>query len=99
MKVVATDAFGTELDAVLDYIAQNNPNVAQEFKDALELKIDDLTFMPFKNKKSLYFDDENIRDMVYKGYTITYFIDEKNGYLVILGILKYKKDFVIKSRK
>jgi len=31
--------------------------------------------MPYKHRKSIYYDDENIRDLVFKGYTIVYMIE------------------------
>jgi hypothetical protein len=49
--------------------------------------------MPYKYRKSIYFDNENIRDLIYKGYTIPYLIDEDNKSIVLLGIIKYKEKF------
>ena len=45
--------------------------------------------MPYMHRKSIHFDSEQARDLIFKGYTITYFIYEDK--IVILGILKYKK--------
>jgi len=38
--------------------------------------------MPYKYKKSYYHEDENIRDMVFKGYTIIYKIYDNHILIV-----------------
>lgn len=45
--------------------------------------------MPYKFRKSIYFDDENIRDYIFKGYTIPYSINEDNNEIVLLDIIKW----------
>ncbi len=40
--------------------------------------------MPEKNRKSYYFNNENIRDMIFKSYTIIYEINE--NYIEIFTI-------------
>ncbi|EAK5974251.1 type II toxin-antitoxin system RelE/ParE family toxin, partial [Campylobacter jejuni] len=47
-----------------------------------------LSFMPYKNRKSLSFDNENIRDLIFKGYVIPYLIDKSKNEILILGIYK-----------
>jgi hypothetical protein len=39
-----------------------------------------------KYKKSIYFDDENIKDISYKGCTIPFFIDTEKNQIFLLGI-------------
>jgi hypothetical protein len=46
--------------------------------------------MPFKFRKSLYHIDENIRDLIYKGYCIPYLVEDKK--IVILNIFKYNQE-------
>ena len=48
----------------------------------------DLQF-PYNFKKSIYFDD-NYRDYVHKGYTVTYQINNEEQPVVILGVIKNK---------
>jgi len=43
-----------------------------EFLKELKKKIINLKHFPYKYRKSFYFDDENIRDLIFKGYTIIY---------------------------
>jgi len=42
--------------------------------------------MPYKFRKSIHFNDENIRDLVFKGYTVPYLVDDE--VIVVLGIVK-----------
>jgi hypothetical protein len=39
-----------------------------------------------KYKKSIYFDDEDIKDIEHQGYTIPFVYDEINDTFLILGI-------------
>ena len=42
-------------------------------------------------KKSIYFDNETIRDYVFKGYTCVYEIDVKQNVVNVFGFIKYKQ--------
>ncbi|TEY03205.1 type II toxin-antitoxin system RelE/ParE family toxin [Campylobacter sp. US33a] len=44
--------------------------------------------MPYKFRKSFIFDDENIRDFIFKGYVIPYKIDKEKDLIIILDIYK-----------
>lgn len=46
-----------------------------------------LPHFPYKCRKSLYADDENIRDFIFKGYTIPYIIEDEA--IVVLTIFKH----------
>jgi plasmid stabilization system protein ParE len=55
------------------------------------VQIKNLPNNPYKFRKSFYFDDENIRDMIFKKYTIVYEIDLDNDMIVILNIFYKNK--------
>ena len=42
--------------------------------------------MPYKYRKSIYYNDYSIRDLIYKGYIITYKIETDK--ILILEIIK-----------
>lgn len=44
--------------------------------------------MPYKFRRSKSFDDDRIRDFIFKGFVIPYLIDEPNDTIVILAIFK-----------
>ncbi len=91
MTIKKEKKYNAELKNILSYIAKSSPQNARYFKKELDDKILALPQMPYKFRQSIYFDDEQIRDLIYKGYTIPYLIDEENKVIVLLGIIKYKK--------
>ena len=48
--------------------------------------IEKIPNFPFKYRKSIYFDNENIRDMTFKGYTIIYRINVKKDLIEVIRI-------------
>ncbi len=92
MKIVKTKKYNYLLKTVLEFIAKDSPIYAKNFKTNLDSKIKNLPNMPYKFRKSIYFNDEKIRDLIYKGYTIPYFIDTEKQTILILGIVKYKEN-------
>ncbi len=84
--VIYEERFKDELKNIYDFIARDNIQKAKQFVDELIEKLEDIEDMPFKCRKSYKFDDENIRDMIFKSYVVPYFIDDNNIY--ILGIYK-----------
>lgn len=90
MQIVKDIKFLTSLQFTLEFIARDSLNQALLFNSELNKRIDDLKFMPFKFRKSLYHIDENIRDLIYKGYCIPYLVEDKK--IVILNIFKYNQE-------
>lgn len=84
--------FINQFNDIWDFIADDSKNRANKFKIELKDKIENLIYMPYKFRKSIYFEDENIRDLIYKGYVIPYEIDQKNNLINILGIVKYQNN-------
>ncbi len=94
MKIVKSRRYNALLRDILSYIAKDNPTAAKRFKTELDQKIKNLPDMPYQYRKSIYFDDdESIRDLIYKGYTVPYFIDSEKETIFILGIVKYREKF------
>jgi hypothetical protein len=46
--------------------------------------------MPYANRRSIYFDSDDIRDMVIKGYLVVYKIDSENQIINVFGFTKYQ---------
>lgn len=90
MEIIYQPKFVCAFKQIWDYISQDSKNRANDFKSEVKKKIEDLVFMPLKYKKSIYFEDDNIRDLIFKGYTIVYKIDNIHNKLIIIGITKYK---------
>ncbi len=48
--------------------------------------------MPYACRKSIFFDREDIRDLVFKGYIIVYKVDDDDEIITLFGFTKYKND-------
>lgn len=90
MQIVKSTKFNFQFKKILHFIALGNKSNAKNFKNELIKKVNDLVNMPFKFRKSIYFEDESIRDLIFKGYTIVYKVDELQKIITIIGIKKYQ---------
>ena len=91
MNIEYRSKFVDSFTKILDYISLDSSNAALHFKQDIKNKIENIQYMPLQYKKSIYFDDDNIRDLIFKGYTIVYEINP--NMIVIIGIKKYKENF------
>jgi len=89
LQITEKNSFTKTLDNILNYIAKDSLNRAFDFNNQLEEKIDNIPYMPYKYRKSIYHNNENIRDMIFKGYTISYLIDKENDRIILLDIIKW----------
>jgi toxin ParE1/3/4 len=89
MQVIRDDFYLSKLDKIIDYMAENSLSAAITFLDKLDRKIDSLPNMPLKFRQSSYYEDEKIRDLVFKGYTIPYLVDIDKNVIIILDIFKW----------
>ena len=93
MKIKFTKEFNFDLLDIIDFIAKDKPLAARKFKkDLLHNLKKDLKF-PYHFKKSIYSNDENVRDYVFKGYTIVYAVDIKFEIVSIVAIIKNRNSF------
>ena len=76
-----------DLQNIIDFITQNDSRTkALNFASELKENIKSLSQMPMRCRKSLYLDDENTRDLIYKGYTTVFQI--RNDTIHILSIFR-----------
>lgn len=78
--------FERELKTIFDFIAKDSLNRAREFRNKLIAKIEYTAQTPFICRKSINFDDESIRDLIFKSYVIPFAIEGEAIY--VLGIYK-----------
>jgi toxin ParE1/3/4 len=90
MQIVYHPDFITRISEIWNFIEVDSKLRADKFKAELKNNIEDIVIMPHKCRKSIYFDDENIRDLIYKGYVIPYHINNNANTIVIIGINKYQ---------
>jgi len=89
MEIIKRDDFSIALDNILDYISRDGVNYAIKFNRKLEKAINNIPNFPYKSRKSWYHDDENIRDYIFKGYTIPYLIFNDKNQIALLDIFKW----------
>ena len=91
MKISRTTEYQAELLVILKYIAKDKISASKNFKIELDNQIDEIPNFPYKYRKSIYFDDENVRDMIFRGYTINYEMDLDKNRIFILSIFNKNK--------
>jgi len=72
MVIKKSNQYKSELKIILENIAKDKISAMQRFRKELNIQIKNIPNMPYKYRKSTYFEEENTRDMIYKGYTIVY---------------------------
>jgi len=53
-----------ELNAILDFIGKDSPVNALNFAKKLEEKVNNLPHFPYKCRRSIKANDENVRDLI-----------------------------------
>jgi len=84
-RIETTPRFDDELLVILDFIALDSPNRALSFYDALIEKLNNISNNPFMYRKRKTVDDET-RELIFKGYTVPFYIDTEENKIFILGI-------------
>ncbi len=92
MKIRITDDFKEKLASQVEFISKDKPEAARKFKNEIIKRIKNIPKMPLMHRKSRFFENENIRDLIYKGYTIVYRIKEKEKIIEVFGITKFEKN-------
>jgi len=88
MNILCAPSFEKQLLSLLGDFTQNDLAVVKNFKMYLDTVILNMPTKVQKFKKSIYFDNENIRDIEHQGLVIPFYIDEETGDYLILGIVK-----------
>jgi plasmid stabilization system protein ParE len=89
MQIIKDTIFENSLKKILKYISVDSKTKAKKFNISLLKKVKKLPDMPYKFRQSLYYDSSDIRDLIFKGYTIPYLIDKDKKCIVILDIFKW----------
>lgn len=90
MEIKRAKLFNIRLESIVFHVAEESPRNARKLKNKFQKSINTLDYMPYKFRKSYYYNNENIRDLIVQGYTIPYFIDQENDMIVVLDIFKWE---------
>ena len=88
MKILCTTVFEEQLKSILETFSEKDFAATKSFKMYLDTVIINIPTKAQKYKKSIYFNDENIRDVEHQGFIIPFLFDEKNDIYLILGIVE-----------
>jgi len=91
MIIRRTEEYQKELLIILKHIANDKITASRKFKKDLNEQIANIPNFPYKYRKSIYFNDENVRDMIFKKYTINYEIDLNKNTIFIFSIFNQNK--------
>lgn len=91
MKVELLASFKDDLKDQTEYIARDKPQAARKFKANILKQISKLGNNPYANRRSIYYDDDRYRDMVFKGYKVIFKIDEPKDTVFVIGLVNMQK--------
>ena len=99
MKIIESHKFKIRLRVITDYIKKDKQSASINFVKELKKNIKNLNNSPFKYRQSDYFDNKNIRDMIYMGYTVIYKVYLEENTIVIVDIFNQNKPLDITKYK
>jgi hypothetical protein len=86
MNILTTPLYEEQLKGILELILEVDYQAAKSFKTYLETIIINIPSKEQKYKKSIYFDDEKIKDVEFQGCVIIFYVEKSNNTYIILGI-------------
>jgi len=90
MKLKITKSFRDKLNKQVDYIAKDKPIAARNFKNEILSRINGISKMPYQNRKSIFFDNNHVREFIFNGYIIVYRINKLKNQIEVFGFTKYQ---------
>ena len=88
MEILCSELYEKQLKEILESMIQGDISSAKNFKMYLDTLIINIPTKAKKYKQSIYFDDENIKDLECEDYTVIFSINHNYSSFVILGIVK-----------
>ena len=92
MKIKFKSTFTERLERQVRYIAIDSPSRARKFKNELLKQVKKIPKNPYIHRKSIYFDENNIRDLIFKSYCIVYKINDSDKTIEVFGLAKYQEN-------
>lgn len=88
MNVKILPSFIAKLQFVLEKIAEDKTSAAHTFRREILRECYSLSDFPYRCRRSIHYNDDNIRDLIFKGYTIIYKI--KDDEIKVFALTKYE---------
>ncbi|MFA6193032.1 MAG: hypothetical protein WC665_11865 [Sulfurimonas sp.] len=87
MSILVSNLYKEQLKEILKLLEEENASNAKSFELYLDTVIVNMQTKVKKYKQSIYFNDENIKDIENQGYVVPFYIDDKKKVYVLLGLL------------
>lgn len=88
MQILCTDVFKNQLEKILEKSSKEDFEATKKFKMYLDTVLINIPTKAQKYKQSIYFDNQNIRDVEHQGFIIPFLIEEESDNYLILGIVE-----------
>ncbi len=88
MNIFCSKLYENQLKNILQSLAKIDFASTQKFKSYLDTIIVNIPTKATKYKKSIYYDDEYVKDIEYENYTIIFYMDKNKVNYLILAIIK-----------
>ncbi len=92
MKIKFSESFSQRLNDQVDFISRDKPLAARKFKSKIISRIKTIPPVPYSNRKSVFFDRTDIRDLIHKGYEVVYKINEVEKSIEVFGFVKWEEN-------
>lgn len=90
MSLIISDKFYKKLDSQIKFIAKDKPETAIRFRKHILLEVRKIPDRMWSYKQSEFFEDEKIRELIFKGYRIVFEIGEEN--ILVFGFHKWENN-------
>jgi len=87
MSVLSSELYKKQLKETLELLKKQSDFDIRNFEMYLDTIIVNMQSKIKKYKQSIYFNDENIKDIQNQGFTVPFYIDEKKSLYILLGIV------------
>lgn len=84
MKIVESGQFKQELQTIALRIKKDKQSASIKFVTRLKKLIKSIPDFPYQYRQSIYFEDKQIRDMIFMGYTIIYEITNEQIHIITI---------------
>ncbi|WP_304545958.1 hypothetical protein [Sulfurimonas microaerophilic] len=88
MNILVTQVFEDQMKEILEEMIETNPDSVKGFKIYLDTILLNIPTKDKKYKKSVIFDNENIKDVEHEGFRIPFYHNKQKNTFIILGIIK-----------
>lgn len=88
MKVRLQSSFIAKLQFVLEKISEDKKSAAHTFRREILRECYSLSDFPYRCRRSIHYNDDNIRDLIFKGWTVMYKIVDDE--IKVFALTKYE---------